>query len=110
MFWIIILSYVGLGGFLILLAQPLIERKVGPNGWYGVRMPKTLSNEDVWYKANEYGGRTLRVMGLITAVAAIILSPLNWINVHVYALTCTGVMFVAAIWMAVMDLKYIAKL
>ena len=110
MVWMVMFSYIGVGGLLLLLAQPLIDRKVKPNGFYGVRTPKTLSSEDIWYKANEYGGRTLRVMGLATAVAAIALTPLNLIDTGVYALGCVIVMFVAAIWMAVKDLQYIQKL
>jgi uncharacterized membrane protein len=110
MLWMILGLYIGFGLLLIALAQPLIEGKVKPNGWYGVRTPKTLSNEDVWYKANAYGGRVLRVMGIVTAGASVILLPLNHFSLDVYALTCAGVMFVSMLWMAFVILKYIQKL
>ena len=40
-----------------LMAIPLILRKIPRNGAYGFRTPKTLSNDELWYKANAYFGR-----------------------------------------------------
>ncbi len=110
MVWMILVSYIAVGGLFMAVAQPLIERRVKPNDWYGVRTPKTKSNEDTWYKANEYGGRTMRTLGLATLMASMFLLPLGHRDAQTYALACTAVVFVGALWMAVLNLKYIAKL
>jgi hypothetical protein len=39
------------------LAVPLIRCKISPNRWYDFRIPRTLNNPDVWYRANAVTGR-----------------------------------------------------
>ncbi len=39
-----------------LLSLPLVLSLVPPNRLYGIRTPKTLANEQVWYRANRFGG------------------------------------------------------
>jgi hypothetical protein len=39
-----------------LLAVPLILGLIPRNWGYGVRTPKTLSNDRIWYSANRFGG------------------------------------------------------
>lgn len=56
------------------LSIPLILHKVPPNGFYGFRVAKTLSNEDTWYKANEFSGKLM----LVSGVMALILAGILW--------------------------------
>ena len=67
------LMNVGIGILMILLAIPLTLRKVKPNIWYGFRTPKTLSDEGIWYEANEYAGKALLVASGIIVIAALVL-------------------------------------
>ena len=53
----LLILYVGSGLLLIILAVPLIQRRVPPNIWYGFRLPQTLNDPEIWYAVNEYGGR-----------------------------------------------------
>ena len=51
----------------------MILGKVKPNGWYGFRTSKTLSDEGIWYKANAYAGKLILVIGLSWIIGAVVL-------------------------------------
>lgn len=51
---------------IIVISIPLILEKVKPNGLYGFRTYKTLSDETIWYKANKFLGCSLVFAGLIS--------------------------------------------
>lgn len=59
------LKYLGVGILLVVLSIPLILKKIPPNPIYGFRTKKTLSDKQIWYKANHYGGLQLFYAGLI---------------------------------------------
>ncbi|MEW6103794.1 MAG: SdpI family protein [bacterium] len=69
----LIISFLFVGLLEIGLSIPLILEKVPPNYLYGFRTKKTLSNKEIWYKANKYTGKDLLVIGLILLVGALIL-------------------------------------
>jgi hypothetical protein len=64
------LLFVGVGILIVAAGVPLALRKVPPNRLYGLRIPSTLRNEDVWYGANQATGRFLLVVGTMTACVA----------------------------------------
>lgn len=43
----------------IALARPLVQRKVKPNHYYGIRFAKSFESDELWYQINEFGGRRL---------------------------------------------------
>lgn len=49
--------YIAFGIFLIAICIPLKNRKVGMNGAYGVRIPKSFESEENWYELNAYFGK-----------------------------------------------------
>ena|SRR6185295_8008969 len=53
------------------LALPLYQRRIGPNRWYGFRVPKTMADEGIWFDANETMGKDLIISGGIMILAAI---------------------------------------
>lgn len=53
-----------------LAAIPLVLGAIPRNGWYGVRTPKTLSEDRIWYKANRFGGWLLLFSSLIYLMVA----------------------------------------
>ena len=57
------------GLLLIVLAVPLIRRRVPMNRWYGVRIPRAFASEANWYAINEVGGRWLAGAGGLVALA-----------------------------------------
>jgi len=55
----------GAGGIiLIVLAGPLLFRRVPPNGLYGFRTPSTLRDERLWYDVNAKSAVDLLIVGL----------------------------------------------
>jgi uncharacterized membrane protein len=51
---------------MILVSVPMVMRRVPPNGIYGFRTPKTLSNPQIWYEANRRAGVNLIVGAILT--------------------------------------------
>jgi uncharacterized membrane protein len=58
---------------LIVDAIPLIRGEVAPNGSYGFRTAKTMSDASHWYAANAFSGRATIVVGVVLIVLAITL-------------------------------------
>src|SRR5258705_13124860 len=57
----------------IVLAIPLMLRKVRPNVLYGYRTRATLTNETLWYEANAHFGRGFLIGSAASGVAALVL-------------------------------------
>ena len=53
---------------MILVSVPMVMRRLPPNGIYGFRTPKTLSNPQIWYQANRLAGLNLIVGAILTMV------------------------------------------
>jgi uncharacterized membrane protein len=68
-----LLIYFGVGLLVAALALPMMYDKIPPNGFYGFRTPRTLSDPNVWYPANRVAGRNLAVAGVIVATTALVL-------------------------------------
>jgi asparagine N-glycosylation enzyme membrane subunit Stt3 len=61
-----------LGLVTILISIPLLYHAVAPNRLYGFRTRKTLSNSDIWYKANKFMARELVAAGAVSIMLAIV--------------------------------------
>jgi len=59
------------GLLIVALAVPLARRSVPPNRWYGIRLPSTLADEDLWYAANARAGRDMMIVGALVTVLAL---------------------------------------
>ncbi len=68
----ITIAYIIVGILQMLVGVPLIFEKIKPNSLYGFRLPKTMSNEEIWYKANKYVGRDFVVAGGIVMISSLI--------------------------------------
>ncbi len=54
-----------------IISIPLIFGKIQPNYLYGFIVKKTLSNKEIWYKANKYNGNDMLIAGLILAIGSL---------------------------------------
>lgn len=86
------------GLLLIGLAIPLIQRRVPPNGIYGLRVPATFADDEVWYEANERSGRELLALGVTLLVLAVIL-PLTGLREDTVALVLAATTSIGALVM-----------
>lgn len=57
----------------IALSIPLVYEKILPNGWYGFRIPKTFSSDEMWYRTNKLGGQYFIVAALVQLAAVPVL-------------------------------------
>ncbi len=59
---------------LMLIAIPLIRKKIPKNAFYGFRTPKTMAGSDEqWYRINREGGIAIFIAGSISLLASILL-------------------------------------
>ena len=58
---------------MIVLGIPMAKRKIKPNPYYGFKTQKTLSDENIWYIANEYAGKLLIKIGSLLAISSLII-------------------------------------
>ena len=61
---------------MILLAIPLLKRKIPMNRWYGARFKKSFESDENWYRINAYGAKQLIIWSiplLIIGLVAIFL-------------------------------------
>lgn len=84
----LLVMYVVFGLLLIGLSIPMLLGKIPPNPWYGFRVPSTLSDPILWYKANRHMARWLLATGIITVVGAIVLYKVPNLTVDTYAWLC----------------------
>lgn len=104
--------YVIFGVLMIVLALPMLRDKVPPNPWYGFRVPSTLSDPVVWYKANRYMARWLLVTGIITVIATVALYFVPGLTADTYALlvlAAFGAPFLVTIFTSFRYLRQLPK-
>jgi len=73
-----LITVLGVSLLLVLVAAPLALRMIPRNAVYGFRTRATLANDDLWFSANAYFGRSLIVAiagGCVSAVATHFLIP-----------------------------------
>jgi hypothetical protein len=94
------------------LSIPMILRKLKPNGWYGFRTPKTLSDEKIWYPANVYSGKILLAVGIIWTLAPVVLRLIPGIGQDLvpYNLTLAGIVLSCLVVLVVLSLRYLQTL
>ena len=60
----------------------MLLRKVKPNGWYGFRTRKTLSDPKVWYEVNAVVGGDLVLAGAALALTSILTWDAGLMNLN----------------------------
>jgi uncharacterized membrane protein len=84
------------------MSIPLILQKVTPNSWYGFRVAKTFSSEEIWYVANRVAGYDWLWAGIAIIITAVMTRlfghQLNLTTAH----TINFVVFISAILMAML--------
>jgi uncharacterized membrane protein len=95
------LLFTALGLMLVVLGWPLARRRVGPNRWYGLRVPATFADEQVWYDANAVAGRDLIALGALLVILALTLPTLAGVPERASALICAAVAVAGSLGMSV---------
>jgi uncharacterized membrane protein len=79
------------GLLLAAVSVPLIRGNIGPNPFYGFRVPKTLADPAIWYPVNAYAARRLLVVGIATILLATALYFVPGIRIDTYAWSVAAV-------------------
>jgi uncharacterized membrane protein len=97
-------SFIATGVILVLVAVPMIRRRVPPNRLYGLRVSATYADEWVWYEANAASGRDMLLLGVLQLAVAIVgLLFLRQLPIA-YVLLNTAVICAGAIAVAIVGL------
>ena len=106
------LSFVATGLLLIGLAIPMMLRRVKPNRWYGFRTHKTLSDDEIWYASNAYGGKLLLIFGIVHTVTSLVLYfvPALQANLDAYASAILAIFLTGFTVVIVQSFRYLHSL
>lgn len=66
------LLFVCQGLLFIVLGIPLYLKKIGPNGFYGFRTNKTLSDPEIWHAVNRIGGIDMCIAGSLIILGSLL--------------------------------------
>lgn len=95
------LLFPAVGLLLTLLGWPLAARRIGPNPWYGLRVPATFADRQVWFDANAIAGRDLMVLGVLLLLVAVLLPRAFHLSDAAYGGVCAALLGVGALLMTV---------
>ncbi len=99
------LIYFLVGIIFILISLPLIKRKIKINHWYGLRLPKTMKDERVWYEVNERSGRHFFIFGIIISLLSVIFYLGNFFTQITTTVVFTIIILVGIIVIIVLAFK-----
>ena len=103
------LFFIGLSVLIIVGELPLAMNFVKPNHLYGFRVPKTLSDERIWYLVNSYCGKRSILTGLISIVFAVALR-LTAMSPAAYGSLCVVVLVSGLVLTIVTTLIYMSRI
>jgi uncharacterized membrane protein len=89
--------FAAVGVLLMALGWPLALRRVGPNRWYGLRVPATFADHRVWYDANALAGRDLVALGALLLALSLGLPALAGVRGSGFAIIATAVAVVGSL-------------
>jgi SdpI/YfhL protein family len=104
----LLVLFVAVGLLLSGLSLPLIFGKVGPNAWYGFRVPATLDDPDTWYRVNAFAAKGLLWVGLGTCAAAVLLYLVPGIELPTYAALVGAVVLGGLAVSLILSFRYLA--
>ncbi len=107
----LIISFIIPSIVFICVSIPLIMNRIPPNGLYGFRLRKTLSNKEIWYKANKFGGQCVFFAGVMTLTGCLWLwshkESLSWYTINDVGF---GFFIIPLTGALILSLTYIKKL
>ena len=107
---LILLIYIFMGVLFIAISIPLIKRKVKINNWYGVRLPQTMKNEEIWYEVNEKSGKHLFAFSTIIIFFSILFYIGNFFSSIVSFIIMTVLIYIGIIVIVIKASSFANKL
>ncbi|NVK22655.1 MAG: SdpI family protein [Kangiellaceae bacterium] len=97
---LIAILMIATGVLYIVLAIPLKNKKVGPNGLYGLRTKATFSNPDVWYEANRISAGYMSKVGWLIMLTSIVTYFISALSFEWMLAIDLAVVILGTVWMA----------
>jgi hypothetical protein len=94
----------------VILALPLILRKVPRNIVYGFRIRATMEAYFVWFEANAHFGRGLLLSSIFSAVAMVVLYFSNLLSLEIFRKASLVVLVVPPIVPVLLTFRYIKSI
>jgi hypothetical protein len=91
------IMFPALGALLAALGWPMAARRVCPNRWYGLRVPATFADEQVWYDANAVAGRDMMALGAALMIVGLGLPRIISLPSGTYSGICAGLLGVGSL-------------
>lgn len=66
------------GVFLMFVGLPMMLRRIPPNGFFGLRVPATFKDTEVWYDANAASGRDMLLFGIFVVLFSLVPPLFGW--------------------------------
>jgi len=108
---IVISSFMLCGIMEMILGLPLVYNKVKRNMLYGFRTRKTLSDDDIWEKANKKIGRELLIIGLILTLGSILLLFIrDNFSIEIITIICLNLLFIPLIVLIIRGFSHLKTL
>ena len=95
------LLFPAVGVLFALLGWPLAARRIGPNRWYGLRVPATFADRQVWFDANALTGRDMIGLGITVVAVSLLLPRIMRLPEPVYSGVCAGILGLGAMVLTV---------
>ena len=91
----------------VIIAIPLILKKVPRNVVYGFRTRATLKNDFVWYEANAYFGKLFLISSLVSALLIVFLYFADIVSMQNFLNVSIAILVVPSMIPVVMTLRFI---
>jgi len=102
----LLILYIVVSVVSMVLAIPLIQRKIKPNYIYGFRFPQLFNNPEAWYDVNAYGARWLFGTGVVTLIVALAAYVIPGLDKDGYAILCGIALVAGSILMMIFTVRY----
>jgi uncharacterized membrane protein len=94
----------------VIIAIPLIMRKVPRNVIYGFRIKATLQNDFVWYEANAYFGKLFIISSLVSALLIILLYFSDIVSMQYFVNASIAVLVIPSTIPVLLTFRYIKSI
>jgi uncharacterized membrane protein len=94
----------------VIIAIPLILRKVPRNVVYGFRIKATLQNDFVWYEANAYFGKLFIISSLVSALLIILLYFSDIVSMQYFVNASIAVLVIPSMIPVLLTFRYIKSI
>lgn len=104
------ITFLVAGILFVVMSIPLIKRKIKINHWYGIRLPQTMTDENIWYEVNEIMGKYLLIFGIIVVILSLVLFLMPMVSELTAVIIISIFLLIGSIRIAMLAMKLSSNL